>query len=153
LKIAVILAGMLVLASTAYAAGNALSSGLDIIGSRADIIQIFSPGEGSGGLDIVGSKAGDIKIISPDAISEGIEIVGGRANNISISSTVPVDTAQCCDQCPAAEYILVCEVCELCNATPIRYPDGDHTPHLGVDAWYGRYWYASTPYTPKWPQI
>lgn len=151
MKIAVILAGMLVLASTAWAAGNTLSSGLDIIGSRADIIQIFTPAEGSVGLDIVGSRAGEIQIISPDAISDGVEIVGGRASNISISSIVPADAAQCCDQCPAAEYILVYEVCELCNATPI--PDGDHAPHLGVDAWYGRYWYASTPYTPKWPQI
>jgi hypothetical protein len=143
MKIAVILFGIFVFLTSTIFAASGLSSGLDIIGSEAEFIELVSSCEKLK-LDIVGSVADDILIVSPDASSEDIEIVGGTAKNIKISSKNMQEKAPCCHH---EMYI------------PIYYPEPVYQPkcayesHLGVDAWNGCYWYASSPYLPKWPEV
>ncbi|MBN1324352.1 MAG: hypothetical protein JW986_10230 [Methanotrichaceae archaeon] len=137
-----ILAAMLMLiASTVSMAGasSPLSSGLDIIGSKADIIEVVSPGGWMGEIDIVGSELDDIRIITPGW--DGMELVGSSAGNITISSSAPEVV------CQPADITVICQGC------PPAVGGSAPLPHLGVDAWYGQYWYASNPYAPRWPQI
>ena len=144
LRIALIIGMILIaLGSNAYAGSHELSSGLDIIGSKTDMIQVVSSCEKLK-LDIVGSLADNIQIISPDAAAEDVEIVGGTATNISIYSKPPIEARECCARPPYEVFQPVY------NPPPI--PDKTYASHLGVDAWYGRYWYASDIYMPKWPQ-
>ncbi|MCJ7443006.1 MAG: hypothetical protein MUO26_00480 [Methanotrichaceae archaeon] len=142
-----ILFGILVLlTSITFASCNELSSGLDIVGSKAEFIELVSSCEKLK-LDIVGSLADNIQIVSPCAKSEDIEIVGGTAKNISIYSKVPKERKEC----------FAPQVCERYEPVycpiPVSSPRPTFKPHLGVDAWYGQYWYASSINTPKWPQI
>jgi hypothetical protein len=43
-----------------------------------------------------------------------------------------------------------CHYRQECNCTP-DHQSRDHT-HLGVDAWYGKFWYRSEMNLPRWPQ-
>ncbi len=136
------LAGMLMLFACTVSvacAGSPLSSGLDIIGSKADIIEVVSPGGGMGEIDIIGSDLDDIRIITP--MFEGMELVGSSAGNITISPSAPEVV------CQPPDITVICQGC------PPAAGWSAPSPHLGVDAWYGQYWYASNPYTPRWPQI
>jgi hypothetical protein len=139
LRIALIM-GMILIAfgSNACAASYELSSGLDIVGSKADMIQVVSSCEKLK-LDIVGSMADDVRIYSPYAAAEDVEIVGSTATNISLYSTPPIE--ECCARPPV-----------VLQPVYINTPEKKYEPHLGVDAWYGRYWYASDMYMPKWPR-
>jgi hypothetical protein len=147
MRIALILLSIFVLlASTAFASGSGLSSGLDIIGSKAEFIELVSSCEKLK-LDIVGSLADSIQIVSPEAESEDIEIVGSTAKNINIISEVPRETRKRAGHCQLDSYEPVYCV------TPDYQPEDTYKSHLGVDAWYGRYWYASSANMPKWPQV
>ena len=142
LRIALIMGLILiVLGSNAYAGSHGLSSGLDIIGSKADMIQVVSSCEKLK-LDIVGSLADNVQIISPYTEAEDVEIVGSTARNINIYSMPPIETRECCARPP--DVVLP----PVYSGVPTYSPES----HLGVDAWYGRYWYASDIYMPKWPQ-
>ncbi|MDD1742201.1 MAG: hypothetical protein LUQ47_02600 [Methanotrichaceae archaeon] len=146
MRIALILFSIFVfLASTAFASSSGLSSGLDIIGSEAEFIELVSSCEKLK-LDIVGSLADSIQIVSPEAELEDIEIVGSTAKNINIISKAPRETRKRAGHCQPDNYEAVCCV------TPKYRPEYIYTPHMGVDAWYGRYWYASSAYLPRWPQ-
>lgn len=143
MRIALIIGMILIaLGSNAYAGSHELSSGLDIIGSKADMIQVVSSCEKLK-LDIVGSLADNVQIISPYAVAEDVEIVGSNATNIQIYS-IPLETRECCEPPP---YVVLQPV-----NVPTYTSDKTYESHLGVDAWYGRYWYASDIYMPKWPQ-
>jgi hypothetical protein len=90
-------------------------------------------------VDIVGSSTDNTQIIQPNAGSIELEIIGSLAENTSIASQARVNAAvNCC--CPEKDK----HFCNPCQAPQI--------PHLGVDAWYGEYWYTSFN-IPKWPQL
>jgi hypothetical protein len=147
MRIALILLSIfVVLASTAFASDSGLSSGLDIIGSKAEFIELVSSCEKLK-LDIVGSLADSIQIVSPEAESEDIEIVGSTAKNINIISGAPRDCRKRAGHCQLDSYEPIHCV------TPDYQQEDIYKPHLGVDAWYGRYWFASSAYMPKWPQV
>lgn len=144
MKIALILFGIIVFSTSTILAASGISSGLDIIGSEAEFIELVSACEKLK-LDIVGSLADDIQIISPGASSEDIEIVGGTAKNITIYSKILQEKEEhppCCQR-----------IYEPLDYTPIYQPACAFESHLGVDAWNGCYWFASTPNLPKWPQV
>jgi hypothetical protein len=147
MKKAVILALMLMMsASAVYAAslGN-----VDIVGSRLSNIQIFSSDAGLGDvekhLDVVGSKLDNIKIFSDSADLGNTEIVGGSVTNVTFSpppkQRKPCDKTECYwdASCRDNKKDSKCDSCLK--------------PHLGVDAWYGKYWYMDDIYTPKWPRV
>jgi len=90
-------------------------------------------------VDIVGSNTENTQIIQPNAGSIELEIIGSIANNTSIGSRARVNAAVNC-RCPEEGK----PFCKPCQALQI--------PHLGVDAWYGDYWYTSI-HMPKWPQL
>ncbi len=142
MRIALIMGMILIaLGSNACAGSHEFSSGLDIVGSKADMIQVVSACEKLK-LDIVGSLADNVQIISPDAAAEDVEIVGSTAKNIEIYSKLPIER-ECCARPPMALPPVY--------SAPIEIPE-TYKSHLGVDAWYGRYWYANDIYMPKWPQ-
>ena len=149
MKRVIVLALMLMMsASFVHAASSAGIGGVDIIGSRLNNIQIFSSDDGFGDieshLDIVGSKLEDIQIFSDNADLGDTEIVGSTLTNIKISAP-PAPPRPPCDN-----------VYREPSCYDYRFDSRGSScfkPHLGVDAWYGRYWYMDEIYTPKWPQI
>lgn len=119
-----ILALMLItLAPSACAFGSSGSVVVDIIGSKTDNTRIAPYGAGPVELEIIGSTANNTTI----ALQEERKIV------------CPGFT---CPECTCPEKSCVCE--------KEKKPwDG---MHLGVDAWYGAFWYTDIN-MPKWPQI
>ncbi len=107
-------------------------------------------GTGSVVVDIVGSKTDNTMIVATGPEKVDLEIIGSTTKNTTIS--------------PHAEKIKICPIASLCPECPIcptyPCPDGkcDKQPkpwenmHLGVDAWYGTFWYTDIN-MPKWPQI
>ena len=97
-------------------------------------------GKGAIVVDMIGSHAENTKIISPGS-SLDLEIIGSYSNNTQVLSKAPVN----------------CTVCKWCSCES-RKPECKRPKpekfkfHLGVDAWYGSYWYTHT-YMPKWPQF
>lgn len=95
-------------------------------------------GKGSVVVDIIGSQADNTKIIFPGS-SLDLEIIGSLTNNTQVLSKPPVD-------CPVFNW----RSCECrrpeCKPKPEEF-------HLGVDAWYGCYWYTPNDLMPKWPQL
>jgi hypothetical protein len=90
-------------------------------------------------VDIVGSTTDNTQVIRPNAESIELEIIGSMANNTNIAPKAPVKVEV---NCPRPEKSK-----PLCKPYPVP-----EIPHLGVDAWYGEYWY--TPVNmPKWPQL
>jgi hypothetical protein len=152
IKIAIILALMpMLLAATVFAAGGGLGD-VDIIGSKLSDIQIFTPHGGTRGLiedklDIVGSRLDNIKVCSDDALAGNMEIVGGSVVNVTISEK-PHQKKQHYKKEPD----LKCYWDSGCIDTTKYKPTKLCTGHLGVDAWYGTYWFNDQIYTPKWPQ-
>ncbi len=126
MKTAMILALMLVLtASTAYAMNGAGSVVVDIVGSTTDNTRVVS-----GGGPIV------------------LEFVGSTSTNTNISFPMfkVRNEVRCCDFCGYPDV--------TCNKKTedkqVKYPW--ESMHLGVDAWYGTFWYTDVN-MPKWPQI
>ncbi|MGB4653568.1 hypothetical protein [Methanothrix sp.] len=136
-----ILAAMLILmASNAMAFGSPGSVVVDIVGS--DVKDTVVVADGRGGIDL--------------------EIIGSTAKNTTVSPYMSLAICQSCQICPACPTcpmpIYPTPVCPTCPTCP---PDeGAYKPptpwdymHLGVDAWYGAFWYRDYPNMPKWPQI
>jgi hypothetical protein len=157
MKTAMVMALMAVLlASTAYAADSAGLGNVDIIGSNLNNIKIFSSDSGSSDmekhLDIVGSKLENIKIFSDDANLGDTEVVGSSINNVEI---LPAPEHQKKSECKKDRRDdTICYWDSACKDYSHDKPSVTCSkPHLGVDAWYGNYWFNNQIYTPKWPQM
>lgn len=140
----------LLLATTVYAANGAGLGDIDIVGSKLNNIQIFSSKAGLSDmekkLDIVGSKLDNIQVCSDNADFGDTEIVGSTLTNIKISPAKstkkhPYEKTECYwdSSCIDNSYD--------------KPHDSCLKSHLGVDAWYGRYWFMDEIYTPKWPGV
>ena len=95
---------------------------------------------GSVVVDIIGSRTDNTRIAPYGVGPVELEIIGSTANNttIGLQGETKIVRAECI--CP--EKDCVCE--------QEKKPwDG---MHLGVDAWYGAFWYTDIN-MPKWPQI
>lgn len=101
-----------------------------IVGSAGSIV-----------VDIVGSTADNV-LVESGSESVELEIVGGTASNVIITPPKPVFPQCCCGSC--------CSSDERCDNTKPSYPWDEM--HLGVDAWYGTFWYTDVN-MPKWPQL
>jgi len=124
LRISIILALMLIsLAPNACAFGSSGSVVVDIIGSRTDNTRIAPNGIGP----------------------VELEIIGSTANNTTIG--LQGETKIICPECTCPECICPEKKC-VCEQEKKPW-DG---LHLGVDAWYGAFWYTDIN-MPKWPQI
>ncbi|MFZ3148788.1 MAG: hypothetical protein WA137_07070 [Methanothrix sp.] len=100
---------------------------------------------GSVVVDIVGSVTDNTKITSSGMDKVELEIIGSEANNTVISP--PEKAVKCPNHiCPDSSYTEV-----KTENREKRYPW--ENMHLGVDAWYGTFWYDSNINLPKWPQI
>jgi hypothetical protein len=141
----------LLLASTVYAASSTGLGDIDIVGSRLKNIQIFSSKAGLSDiekkLDIVGSKLDNIQIFSDNADLGDTEIVGSTLTNIKITPTpkqakkTPCKKTECYWDFSCMDYSY-----KKPHVSCLK-------SHLGVDAWYGRYWFMDDIYTPKWPNV
>jgi hypothetical protein len=156
MKTAMVMALMpMLLAATAYAAGAGFGD-VDIVGSKLSNIQIISPHAGSGDfenkLDIVGSNLDKIQIFSDNADLGNTEIVGSTVTNVKISP-LPKPEKKCMREKSRCDDVK-CYWDSACVDNPHCKPSVTcPKPHLGVDAWYGRYWFNDQMYTPKWPQM
>ncbi|MCK9565885.1 MAG: hypothetical protein M0Q43_07545 [Methanothrix sp.] len=100
---------------------------------------------GSVVVDIVGSVTDNTKITSYGMDNVELEIIGSEANNTVVSP--PEKAAKCPKHiCPDSGYTEV-----KTENKEKSYPW--ENMHLGVDAWYGTFWYDSNINLPKWPQI
>jgi PBP1b-binding outer membrane lipoprotein LpoB len=102
-------------------------------------------GPGSIVVDIVGSVTDNTKITSSGMEKIELEIIGSESNNTMIS---PPEKEKKCPKyiCPDTIYP------EVKNENKEkRYPW--ENMHLGVDAWYGTFWYDSNINLPNWPQF
>jgi len=96
-------------------------------------------------VDIVGSVTDNTKITSSGMEKVELEIIGSEANNTIISP--PTEKVVICPKyiCPDITYPEV-----KSENKEKRYPW--ENMHLGVDAWYGTFWYTDIN-MPKWPQF
>jgi hypothetical protein len=101
-------------------------------------------GPGSVVVDIVGSVTDNTKITSSGMEKVELEIIGSEANNTVISPPVKEKCPK--HICPDTTYSEV-----KSENKEKRYPW--ENMHLGVDAWYGTFWYDSNINMPKWPQF
>ena len=105
---------------------------------------------GSVVVDIVGSTADNTRIESAAPGNVVLEIVGSDTNNTLIAP--PAKKKMACPQiCPKPDCSepvccpkVDCESQKKCNPWD--------NMHLGVDAWYGTFWYTDIN-MPKWPQF
>jgi hypothetical protein len=125
LRISIILVSVLMLsACSAYALGGAESIVVDIVGSEVD----------------------NTKVMSSGMEKVELEFVGSKANNTVITSQA--DKVVICPPYACPEIICCPEV--KCECKGNKYPwEG---MHLGVDAWYGAFWYTDIN-MPRWPQF
>lgn len=140
MRVSIILAlAVIISAIIGSSTGSTGSRDIDIVGSKLSNIEILTSGDSFGDfekkLDIVGSKLDNINIYSSNTDSENVEIVGSEIKNMRI---YPLEDTSSCYWYP------------LCKDYP---PAPCIKPHLGVDAWYGKYWYMDNMYTPKWPRV
>jgi hypothetical protein len=106
-------------------------------------------GPGSIVVDIVGSSTDNTKITSSGMDKVDLEIIGSEANNTIISP--PEKHAKCPRHiCPDLDYSDSTYTFEKTEKKEKRYPW--ENMHLGVDAWYGTFWYTDVN-MPKWPQF
>ncbi len=99
-----------------------------------------SSSAGSVVVDIVGSRTDNTRVASGAGPVE-LEIIGSTSINTTVSPpsiTIP----DCC-----CGYWCYPEVCEVTEAS---YPW--ESMHLGVDAWYGTFWYTDVN-MPRWPTV
>lgn len=156
MKTAIVMALMpMLLAATACVASAGFGD-MDIVGSKLSNIQIISPHDRAGDfenkLDIVGSNLDKIQLFSDDADFGDTEIVGSTVTNVKISPP-PRHEKKCHREKSRCDDVK-CYWDSCC----IDYPHGKPSvtcskDHLGVDAWYGCYWFNNQRYTPKWPQV
>ena len=105
-------------------------------------------GPGSVVVDIVGSVTDNTRIASSGMERVELEIIGSEANNTIISP--PAENLVICPGCIGPECICPESICPECdNEQEARLWDD---MHLGVDAWYGTFWYTDIN-MPKWPQF
>jgi len=106
-------------------------------------------GPGSIVVDIVGSSTDNTKITSSGMEKVDLEIIGSEANNTIIS---PPEKIVKCPRyiCPDSDYSDSVYTLEKTDNKEKRYPW--ENMHLGVDAWYGTFWYTDIN-MPKWPQF
>jgi hypothetical protein len=106
-------------------------------------------GPGSIVVDIVGSSTDNTKITSSGMEKVDLEIIGSEANNTIIS---PPEKIVKCHRyiCPDSYYSDSIYTLEKTDNKEKRYPW--ENMHLGVDAWYGTFWYTDVN-MPKWPQF
>jgi hypothetical protein len=100
-------------------------------------------GPGSVVVDIVGSVTDNTRIASSGMERVELEIIGSEAKNTTISP--PAENLVICPGCISPEPI-----CPECDNEQEARPWDDM--HLGVDAWYGTFWYTDIN-MPKWPQF
>ncbi len=105
-------------------------------------------GPGSIVVDIVGSSTDNTKITSSGMEKVDLEIIGSEATNTIIS---PPEIVKCPRHiCPDSDYSDSIYTLEKTDKKEKRYPW--ENMHLGVDAWYGTFWYTDIN-MPKWPQF
>jgi hypothetical protein len=102
-------------------------------------------GPGSVVVDIVGSVTDNTKITSSGMEKVELEIIGSEASNTTIS---PPEKVVICPKhiCPDTTYP------EVKNENKDKHYPWENM-HLGVDAWYGTFWYDTDINMPKWPQF
>jgi hypothetical protein len=105
-------------------------------------------GPGSVVVDIVGSVTDNTRIASSGMERVELEIIGSEANNTIISP--PAENLVICPGCISPECICPESICPECDNEQEARPWDDM--HLGVDAWYGTFWYTDIN-MPKWPQF
>lgn len=128
MKTAMILALMLVLTSTACAMGGPGSVVVDIVGSKTENTKVTS-----GGGPVV------------------LEFVGSVSNNTTISSPQIKIKKIKKDEKGCGYGYYPCVTCiDKPETKTVKYPW--ESMHLGVDAWYGTYWYTNIN-MPKWPVV
>ena len=165
----------------AFAFGGPGTTVLDIVGSSADNIKIIEFLPGKMELEIIGGTASNITI-APYAGKSYDSLNCNDGNPCTIDSCgpkgcvhIPVNcddsnpcTIDLCDANGCVHIPVNCDKGDLwntdyCLSCPTHLSPGakyvdqwktypwDHM-HLGVDAWYGAFWYKNI-YMPKWPQI
>lgn len=128
LKRSILIALALMLsACSAYAFGGPGSIVVDIIGSTTDNTRIASSGMEKVDLEIIGSEANNTIISPPERHRRCPEQICSESNSIESAYTVTKNEKK-----------------------EKRYPW--ENMHLGVDAWYGTFWYTDVN-MPKWPQF
>jgi len=105
-------------------------------------------GPGSVVVDIVGSVTDNTRIASSGMERVELEIIGSKANNTTISP--PAENLVICPGCISPGCICPEPICPECDNEQEARPWDDM--HLGVDAWYGTFWYTDIN-MPKWPQF
>jgi len=101
---------------------------------------------GSVVVDIVGSTTDNTLITAAGPEKVELEIIGSQANNTLISPPV-MNTVICPKNiCPEVN----CYTEQYCEEQVETQPWDNM--HLGVDAWYGTYWYTDIN-LPQWPQF
>jgi hypothetical protein len=106
-------------------------------------------GPGSIVVDIVGSSTDNTRITSSGMEKVDLEIIGSEANNTIISP--PEKIAKCPRYfCQDFDYSDSIYAIEKIDKKKKIYPW--ENMHLGVDAWYGTFWYTDVN-MPKWPQF
>lgn len=103
---------------------------------------------GSVVVDIVGSNTDNTKITTSGAEKLELEIIGSTANNTMVS--LPKEMSKRWRGCCLPD--LRCEYGQECDQVSNQESHPWDNMHLGVDAWYGTFWYTDIN-MPKWPQI
>ena len=116
-------------------------------------------GPGSVVVDIVGSTTDNTKIVASGREKMELEIIGSTARN----TTITPHAERVKEKVKICPGFLYCPDCPPCLPYPYPCPDAKcdeqqkpypwENRHLGVDAWYGAFWYSDEPNMPKWPQI
>ena len=99
-------------------------------------------------VDIVGSNTDNTKISASGAEKLELEIIGSTANNTTIS--LPKEMVKRWRGCCVPD--LRCEYEQECEQVSNQESHPWDNLHLGVDAWYGTFWYTDIN-MPKWPHI
>jgi hypothetical protein len=106
-------------------------------------------GPGSVVVDIVGSTTDNTRVTTSGPQSVDLEVIGSDANN-TIIAPPEKKAVVCCPQYICPDIDQGCQQCGGCQGQKRVYPWEDM--HLGVDAWYGTFWYTDIN-MPKWPQF
>lgn len=122
-------------------------------------------GTGSVVVDIVGSDVEDVTVLADGREKIDLEIIGSTAKNTTVAPYKAVNIYQLCPICPECPIcptpICPTPICPTPGCSPYPCPSEElykqpmpwDNKHLGVDAWYGAFWYRDYPNMPKWPQI
>ena len=174
LRSLIILATMLILmASSAMAFGGAGSVVVDIVGSNVEDTTVVADGRDKIDLEIIGSTAKNTTVSPYQTLN--IYQVYPQCPPCPTPPCPPCPTP-ICPPCPTPIYppspTPICPpcttppcppcptpVCPPCPSYPCpseelyKQPMPWDNKHLGVDAWYGAFWYRDNINMPKWPQF